>query len=214
MRIARKLMLLAMMAIAATAFMASSASAEIGLPDAVEITDEDLGTHCGAVTPTPNGATGGCFLHADSETGTLVSLELFGEALTECTNSFDARINEDGHGYIYNQVFGGGAPCVAVPCNAVTGPGFRPWEVAVQEPRPGVEHLIANFCVVVGGVQIDCTIEVGMHIHSHSEVEFFANQSPCFEDDTLHVTGHWYALANPNTTPPRREIEIRHPGNN
>lgn len=204
MRTASRLTLLAALTATVLTCAAPTASAQ------VEITNESAnGAHCGAVTPTLSGATGGCFFHADSE-GAFWSINLFGEPLTECTVSFDGRVNENGHGYLYNQVFGGGAPCVIVACNATSGPGFRPWELAMDEPAPGAEHLIYNFCIVYGGVHVECTIDTALSAESHSAMEFTADQSRCAEDDTLHFTAHWSVLADPGTTPPRPEIEITH----
>ena len=100
MRIARKLMLLATMAMAAMALMAPSASAT---DPNIQIVDES-GTPCpGVQRDAPESAhtvSGGCFIHAEGEVRYF--LHIFGIESTEaiCRVEFEGRIQANGEGYI------------------------------------------------------------------------------------------------------------------
>jgi len=187
MRIARKLILLALMAMAAMAFAASSASAQI------EVSQEG-GAHCPAA---------GCVVHATSEAE--VDLELFGEVLTSCLNEFEANIGEDGVGEIYSQTLTGPL-CAAEPCETVAG-SPDPWPI-VGDETAGVETLFATFCVDIHsvGLQTLCAnAPINIVSVGHAQ-EFSANAAVCENDPFTHVTGHW----NTETDENHGSIEITH----
>jgi hypothetical protein len=108
MRIARKLLLVASLAIAASAFVASTASAQT-----LVVTDESTGSHCSAVTLGANGhdVDGGCLLHIFSEAGVVLKKHVFGieSTITTCNTELLMRLDEDAHGYILEQDLTGGS---------------------------------------------------------------------------------------------------------
>ena len=182
MRLTRKLLLLAFTALAAMALAASTASAQ-GL---VEITDEETGYHCTTIVDIE---TDGCQLTAVSDAD--VRLEAFGSLASACHNEYNATIDEDGHGYIYNQVLSG-PDCVTPPCGGVTSPD--PWEIEVSEDLLlGGTVLEAEFCVdhpVLG--RIECHLPwVQVNTSTHQPT-FVLNTLFCEPpNDFIHVTGSY-----------------------
>ena len=171
MRIARKLTLLAMLAIAATALAAPSAFAQTEpelhnqtprLIVAQEVhAANDLA--CPAVTPSPPpnpgplATVGGCRQHYTAPNVVLVAhLSAGGTEIvvSTCNVEFDLRIDSAGEGYIAHQEFTQGTEgtCTRRACGQVTPPTSegraytiygQETEVAVQGPR---ETLVALFC--------------------------------------------------------------------
>lgn len=187
MRFVRKLALLTVMAAAALALTASSASAvevstEVGGP-----TNPDV--HCPAVTPATHGVgSGGCLVRADS----VGQVELGSPAgMILCNNSFEARINEAGAGYIYTKTL--------TNCNIPTAPcqeaaGQDTWSVTMDT----VNLLEAHFCVVVGGaLTAECNLDVDVSTQvDHNPVVFQtgAGTPPPHRNCTqagLSVAGRW-----------------------
>jgi hypothetical protein len=157
MRNVRKLVLLAVMALAAMALAAPSASA-------LEITNEAGGAHCAAVTLNGSDVDGGCLTHATSNGTIELRKHVFGveSTITTCDNEFTGRVNEDASGYIFEQVLSG-AGCTRQAC-VVSGEG-TPWaangtETLGSNPTSGT--LTTNFCVepVGGGSDETCEIDV------------------------------------------------------
>ena len=145
MRIARKLTLLAMLAIAAAAFAAPSAFAQSSTePEAHNQTPRLIvqqevhaanDVNCPLVGPSPPvappalpplAATGGCRAHVASVgTVPLTQHDALGNeaVVTNCTVEFDLRIDVAGEGYLTHQEFTGPAGvCNTKPCGQVTPP--------------------------------------------------------------------------------------------
>jgi hypothetical protein len=178
-------------AIVAGALGAAPSSAQ------VEIGNESFGgQHCPALTST---ASGGCFMRFNQEAGETVSMELFGIVLTECSMQLNARIDEDGHGFIYHQELSGPG-CVAEPCDT--------WELYVNELGPASEYVALELCLVVGGSIERCTFAGALSMSGHNSLELTANGSICFESEFMHITGHLLATADPPAGRP--EVEVAH----
>lgn len=196
MRTAQKLLLLVVAAIAAMALSATAANAT----SAVEVSAEPGGTHCGEVTVTDHDASGGCLIHATS-TGTANLFAHVGTSevlFSACNNEFDARINEEGSGFIYNQVLTGGS-CGLAPCDeAAPDHDNLVWPLKSAELFPDHEVLGVLFCVrsiaseegennPPCGVVID-VVEVTPNAHDYA---FQANGVPCLEAPQTELHGNW-----------------------
>jgi hypothetical protein len=154
MRIARKLFLLALTAIAAMAFAASAASAQ----GPVEVVVEG-GQHC---PPVLGPDSGGCIVHFGNEAGgDEVSLvgHVFGIEATasDCLVELEARIDEDGEGYVYAANYHGDAAhgCTRTPCGL-------PWRIHGEEDEPlgSGERIHAEFCAhPTSGSDNRCLVE-------------------------------------------------------
>jgi hypothetical protein len=181
MRIARKLTLLAMLAIAAAALTAPSASTQSSTePEAhnqtprlivqQEIHAGGADTNCPLVTPSPPPAPpalppltagGGCRSHvASAGTVTLSNHDAAGAeaVISGCTMEFDFRIDPAGEGYATHQELTGGAGCTRKACGQVTPPTTegRIWTFWMQESEfagnPVRERIVFLFCLeAVGG---------------------------------------------------------------
>lgn len=190
MRIARKLGLLAVMALAALALSATSASA-------VEVTEEEVG-HCPeVVAPDHDEGSGGCLVHATSN----AQVELASPAgMILCDNRFEARIDEAGAGFIYSKILEN-CNIPTVPCVETAGP--EAWPVNLDTTT----LLEADFCVDIGGgaVIARCHLDVDVAQVSHSVVNFTTGGThrPCTQAG-LAVLGSWTATADEN----HPEIEI------
>ena len=154
MRFARKLMLLAMMAFAAMALAASSASAQ----GPVEVTHTEPLTgepaHCPDVVLHNGEAEEGCHFEATSSASTNhehtveLTAHLFGAPFhsADCHNNFEIVMDETGEGYVQNfmitQGLEGDPGCGATLVRACTpaeahGTAGGPWHVdTVEQPDP------------------------------------------------------------------------------
>jgi hypothetical protein len=181
MRIARKLTLLAMLAIAAAALTAPSAFAQTSTepelhhsaPRVVvqsEVYAGGADINCPLVTPSPPAsppalppltAGGGCRTHvASAGTVTLSNHDAVGveAVISGCTMEFDMRIDPAGEGYVTHQELTGGAGCTRKACGQVTPPisEGRIWSFWMQESEiagnPARERVTFLFCLEpVGG---------------------------------------------------------------
>lgn len=174
MRLARKLMLLAVMALAATALAAPSAFAQSETEPLAYPANTDLSVSaepaaaCPAVTPATPPASGpfttggGCVAHGGG-TGIVLSGHLFGiESIdSTCTVEFDLRIAGNATGYLTHQEFSQGptGTCSRRPCDQPVvgeepapspnqGEG-RPWRGFAFESQAGApeERITVLFCV-------------------------------------------------------------------
>ncbi|HYI99582.1 MAG TPA: hypothetical protein VEX36_07910 [Thermoleophilaceae bacterium] len=164
MRLARKLMLLAAMATAATALAAPSAFAQHGpeteplaLPASTDLSlaSETSGAVCGAVLPVTPPATGafttsgGCLFHGGGN-NIVFSGHLFGIELVDftCNWEFDLRLGGTGTGYLTHQELTQGTTgtCIRRPCNYPLTTGeeplspqgeARPWRAYIRENPAG-----------------------------------------------------------------------------
>jgi len=228
MRLARNLLLAATAAIAAMAFLASSAFAQ-----SVEVINEDTLAHCGEVVEDDAGhnTSGGCQVRATNELGTdavtFAHVPGSGEIVTSrCQNIFIANINEDGVGYIdvdANTILENEATmCVIEPCDE-TATGTTPhadyeWPISgLAEFGASREELVVTFCIRahsnIEGPATPCTLEVNVTLEDPPthQYEFRAVEEPCMENPAVELSGHWL------TDETFDEIEINHihyPGEN
>ena len=150
MRLARKLFLLAAMAIAALAMTASTASAQI------EVLHEDGGDHCDPVTvEAGHNVHGGCHIEFSSVVD--IPLHAYIPAKTTISNCevyLSGRVDEEGEGYVELIVLepphAGGVPCTREACDEMTGTPPHPdllWPFHIREEGAGHEEVEAEFCL-------------------------------------------------------------------
>ena len=169
MRIARKLTLLAMLALAAIALAAPSAFAQVE-PElhnqaprliAAQEVHAAADVACPAVSPTPPVAvsplvtSGGCRVHYASVGTVPLTAHLSAGGtevqLSNCNVEFDIRIDAAAEGWVTHQEFTGGADCTRQACGQPTPPtgegraySFHMEEV---EPPARTEQVQVLFCV-------------------------------------------------------------------
>jgi hypothetical protein len=153
MRNLRKLFMVAALAVAAMAFSASSASATMP----VEAMDENAaGAHCPPVSHGGGNADGGCHLFAESTSVQLIHHQAGGDVITaDCINSYEVRLDENGEGWIENQVIApGSSNCGSTAVGGVTActappePGEEPlWHLNIEHDGNGNEEATAEFCI-------------------------------------------------------------------
>jgi hypothetical protein len=152
MRNLRKLLLVMASVVAALAFSASTVSAQ----EPVEVSNETTEQHCSDFTMVnhePVGAS--CTVRAVSERASILWLHterLVEVPFSECDNVFEAAFNEDGEGYIYNQVLTperdvcGREPCDEAATGATPHKNLA-WPAEIRETAPGVLKLHVEFCL-------------------------------------------------------------------
>jgi hypothetical protein len=199
MRTANRLALLALAAIAALA-IAPAASAQT-----VEVHEEG-GAHCGNVTVTDHVVSGGCTVHATTEDDSTANLYVHGMGgeteFSACENEFKAHINEDGLGFITDQVLVSQpmnpTPCGLEACDeAAPSHEQEEWPLLVWEGGPNIEDLATTFCTRSvlddeGTGQAYCSVAVEMNQNAspdHSQ-EFTADEHSCV-DSPVELSGHW-----------------------
>lgn len=203
MRIARKLTLLAMLAIAATSLTMPSAFAQETEPELHNQTPRLIAAQeihsatditCTPVFPAPPTAVSplvtqdGCRLHVASSAPVTQTIHLAAggveTVVSNCTIEFDMRVDPVGEGWIAHHEFTGPAGvCTRQPCGQ-TAPGGegRAWSYHLSEVEPptSTEHAVVLFC----------TEPIGDTAPSHCEL-------------TLPLTQpapHRYRLAAPGTS--------------
>ena len=226
MRNIRKLLLLAFAAIAAMAFVPSVASAQT-----VEL-EREQGGHCPAVVTLVNHLPSdeGCSIHAITEPGTTADLfQHTGVAeapFSTCENEFEAAFDENGHGYIYDQVLSEVGACGREPCDeAETGATphrNHAWEAQINEAGPpdaGEETIRVTFCLYPhnptggeGTTGTPCTVDLHVNQIEHDyEVEsgdVDNHESPCINlGGIIELEGHWVTTP---ATPSHRGFEVHH----
>jgi len=180
MSIARKIVLLIAMALAAMALTATTASAQ---ETDVRIVDEVTGLDCEP-----------CVVHIRGESRILAVPP--GVPVSTCNDEFNARLVAGGTG----EIEWDGEAHVAPGCNTsncLGSPGFNPhWIVNnIGELGNGVEHTNVNFCLRAGANEIPCVGEVLIQEHlparSH-EYEFRTADTgiPC-AGGTRVIHGMW-----------------------
>ena len=169
MRIARKLTLLAILALAATALAVPSAFGQETEPElhnqaprliAAQEVHAAADAACPAVVPTPPVAvsptvtSGGCRLHVASVGGVALSAHLSAggtEVVVQvCSIEFDIRIDAAAEGWISHQEFTGGAECTKRACGQVTPPTSEgraySFHMAEVEPPARTENAVILLC--------------------------------------------------------------------
>jgi hypothetical protein len=151
----------------------------------VEVSREAFGEHCPEVTLGTHSATGGCRISVVGEGD--FQMEAFGSLLSACHVDYEMRIDEDGHGYIYNQT-AIGTGCTTPICATSGAP--RPWEVQIHESA-GTMTMQTSSCFESSSVgTINCTYDQQLLIGGHT-YEFLALASPCTGPlSFIHITSH------------------------
>jgi hypothetical protein len=194
MRVACKLMLLAVMAIAAIAMTAGTASAQ------VELTVEGTSDHCGAVEVGLHSASGDCEIHASS-TGDVI-LRAFGSVQSRCLYEFTGYVDENGSGAITDQILGPPeiGTCSMQPC-AEVGLGQDVWPIQVSEGASGHLRLEMTACFTSPFGTIVCHlpdifVEAGGDHSAHLQTgrEMTAGRptpAACSNNPSLAFQGEW-----------------------
>jgi hypothetical protein len=196
MRNLRKLLLVMASVVAALAFSASAASAQ----EPVEVSNETTEEHCSDFTMVdhePVNAT--CTVRAVSERHSDLWLHegMIEHIISECDNVFEAAINEDGQGFIYNQVLTPeGAECAREPCDeAATGATPHKnlaWPAEITEVDDGELNLRVQFC---------------LYAHSEEDEDEGTQGIPCLVDLSLEdenpgpPPGHAWEVGTPPIDP-------------
>jgi hypothetical protein len=188
MRIARKLTLLAVTAVAAMALAAPQAFAQN-----VEVEDIN-GGHCPAATASSHGASGGCVVAVHSTVPVVLTAHLsptFEVPGFLCDYEFTGHISEDGTGYITGQTLTG-SNCTTPPC-AEAG-GQDPWPLSLREDAPGSEELNFTLCIVSGtfgtiNCQIDVDVAGSAGAYSFEAVDERCQNIAGFPN--FEIDGHW-----------------------
>jgi hypothetical protein len=185
MRIARKVTLLAMLALAAAALAAPSAFAQFesivhNQNPQIIVQGEVHGSadaNCSPVlpspppTPAPLTTSGGCVTHASA---TNVELHAHLSAggtevlVSSCDVELNLRVDVAGEGYATHQEFtppSGGATCARKPCGQVTPSTSegRAWSIYMRELEPTpTERLTVLICTepIAGGAASHCEITI------------------------------------------------------
>ena len=193
----RKLLMVAMTAVAALAFSASAASAQT-----VEVENETTGLHCSNFTMVGHDPVGAsCTVQAVSVgTANLYQHTGVSEVLfSQCNNNFEAAFNEAGAGFIYNQVLTPEAgACGREPCD---------------EAAPSHENLAwpAQLSEGPNGLQLEVTFCLRAHTFNDS-LEGTAG-TPCHVIvDVATDAGHGFAVST-NGQRPCRNLPIELEGN-
>jgi hypothetical protein len=155
MRFARKLVLLAVMALAALALSASTAMAQ----EDVEIQTEPGGDHCSEP----------CQIHVTSVTpsslGAFVG-ETQVQVISSCTDEFLATLDEDGEGFIHtyenNKGQIGGEACTRQNCDDA-GDDESEWDTHLSEAA-GAGNANVRFCLETapGAANVHCTANIAI----------------------------------------------------
>jgi hypothetical protein len=193
MRLARKLFLLAAMAITALALTATAANAQ------VEVLEED-GGHCPPVVVDVHLVSGGCDIEYRSEAHIPLVAYVSGNPVivSNCRVHLSARVGETGAGYVNAALFSNedpptNPPCTRAPCDELGRFGFSemiPWPLHIEENAAGQESIEAEFCLRTiasgeGGAQTRCQVhlpfrQVVTHDHEIGGVnsEYFCEVAP------------------------------------
>jgi hypothetical protein len=223
MRLARNLLLAATAAIAAMAFMATTAFGQ-----SIEVESEPTALHCGDVTESAGHVVGGgCEVHANSEDNaqTFQHTGTSEVQTSSCQNEFTAHISEDATGYIAvtdTSISGPVPPCVITACDEPPPAPHAELEWPISgmfEYGAGREAMVVTFCIRAinqpeGQGNSPCTVIVDatQNLDTH-QIEFTAAEEPCFEDPTRELSGHWLTEALPTGNEVNVELHhIHYPG--
>lgn len=139
--------------------------------ETLELTEEDAGTHCPAVSPTG----GGCLMHMTSEGGVEIRKHVFGieSHISTCTIEAWTRFNEDFEGYVVHQQLAGGA-CVRQACTESGSkhawPAHGDEDSEGNPPIEGQKKIELIFCIeqTVGGGGADESCETELPLNEIS----------------------------------------------
>jgi len=198
----RNLLLAAIAALAAAAFLATSAFAQ-----SVEVVDETAESHCGDVTEeTAHDVSSGCEVRILNVTPTTTTGHVAsGEVVTSsCANNFVANINEDGTGYIdvdantvvENEAGGCGLESCDEAEDGTTPHASLEWPIAgIAEYGLSREAMTLTMCLrnhiqTEGAGSQPCTLGIDIVQTGHQQ-DLTANEQPCMENPAVELTGHW-----------------------
>ena len=211
MRLARKLFLLAAMALAAMALTAGTASAQ---EEAVEIENEVSGLHC-------DYDAANCEHHVVGTSSLL--LHQFGTEIpiSACNDEFVASLDENGSGFIheYENDAAASGSCTRVACNGVGEPAEETeWDIFATGEYTGAQteegHLSVRFCLDdetnVDGAGRHCDAEIQVHNHGNHSYGFEAETviCPIIPGVFTELNGSWESEATPGIG--EDDIEIIH----
>lgn len=188
MRNARKLLLVAAMAVTAMALAAPSAFAV----ESVEV-EETGGGHCNpecAITAINSG-----FIDLYNTSGASEVV------LTSCNNTFTGTVTESGEAVLTEQTITAGQSTCGTAIRECTDPGTGgdvPWHIQIEEVDTGVMHAEANFCL-----QAAYALGAACLIDAEIEVEADANPLGGTTFTAHHVTPvtvHQLIPVGPNAT--------------
>lgn len=221
MRNVRKLLLLALGLIAMAAMLPSVASAQESVELYEEISPGVIGNHCPTVVADdhhlPSNAH--CSINAESVAGTTADLYQHvagvGEIrFSQCVNHFEGAFDENGEGYVYDQVLEESAGCGRQPCDEAEDSDHphrnRMWRAHLNEvtgPAVEEEQLTVTFCLtphgaVEGSAGTPCTVNLHVERLGHSyfirtapDVPSGQGGSPCtnIPGDIIELEGRWNA---------------------
>jgi hypothetical protein len=200
MRIARKLVLLCLTAIAAMAFAASTASAD----EAITVINEETGALCDP-----------CTAHVVGES----TLDAFHTvAVSSCRDEFDAEISSNGHGFIFHDSTGtdSASPgCTREQCE--TAGVEDPWEFTTEEIGTNEVEMDVGFCLSPVGQMGTRGVCASLDVHVTEEgtapedhrYMFDVNRECSIGGVPVEIEGHWDAEAVHNPAE-ENEVEFVH----
>jgi hypothetical protein len=203
MRFARKLFMLALLALAAMALGASSAAAD----GAVEVLEESSQDHCGEVHIEEHLTEGGCEVlvhNASTHIQLIRHIPGTGEVIAEqCDNNYRINIGEDGEGYVNDfhasnpggETAGCGSTVTA--CDQEEDESHEPWPIHIEEtgdPEDELEHAEVRICldIQVGGgasCEIEGTVELALTRNENGHVDGAEGEGGVILEDPV-VIGH------------------------
>jgi hypothetical protein len=195
MRNVGKLLLVALMAVAAFAFSASSASAS--LP--VEVMDEASGgDHCADLGYANHRASGGCHLLVHSDSVLLIQHRAAGDVIVNnCVNDYEIRLDENGEGWIQDVSFTPGDPgcgTAVTPCTEEGAKGDFPWHIDIEHDGAGGEVGEAEICideVIAPGIscELEGDIDISLNEDAHELSAEADDATFTVEENTAHPVG-------------------------
>jgi hypothetical protein len=223
MRLARKLFLLAAMALTALALGATTANAE----NPVEVVDEETAEHCTAVGIVGHTVSGGCHIEYESEGHVpLIAYVPTPVILSQCVVHLDAQVGEDGSGYINGATLAVGdvveSPgCTRAPCDELGSGAMLPWPLQIVEGETATdpsEDVEVEFCLRTvasgqGGAPSRCQVHVPITqdaVNHNHEIgtpagEYFCEVSP--QPFPISIGDAHFNVEDPAAT---EDIEILH----
>ncbi len=212
MRLARKLVLTAAMALAAMAMTAGTASAQ---EEPVNVFNEPSGTPCSTIT-------GNCDLHVSGSS--VLTQHVFGSEsqASACNDEFVARLGPAGTGsipiYTNNAPV---APCTRIKCDGLgEDPAETVWPVSNtgEYTTAGQNldgHLTVRFCLDLAsnpnGTGVHCTVEIDVDATANHRYRFTAVNEHCplgIPGVEAELDGTWNSEATPDSG--QEQIEIVH----
>ncbi|HYJ00390.1 MAG TPA: hypothetical protein VEX36_12045 [Thermoleophilaceae bacterium] len=224
MRLVRKLTLLAILAIAATALMAPAASGQEPLihdqVPGLQASGEPGGNPCPAVVQFAGGGTaGGCRLHITGTNVAFVSHMIGGEVINaSCNIEVVARLDSSVEGFFTHAEMTDSliGECHRQPCGYVEGQSEgRPWSFYAKEVAAGVEALTALFCVQDDfGTQRHCEVDFRLvePMNHRYGLNVPAGGATC-HGTMREMLGTWGVEADPGQTgemEAEQQVEINH----